>query len=107
MRAQPPKQPDHVFIRSDQRPGFSATPPEPPPRNPTRALLDKRESGFIGLRREQVERPDRHAHVIADQEDIIWLIGTSFGIPSQRIEVDPIGWTGTGVAVVHGSALGF
>src|SRR3954453_18230921 len=39
MRAQPPKQPDHVFIRSDQRHGFSATPPEPPPRNPTRATL--------------------------------------------------------------------
>jgi hypothetical protein len=32
------KQADHVFIRSDQRPRLDATPPEPPPWIPTRAI---------------------------------------------------------------------
>jgi hypothetical protein len=44
-------------------------------------MLDEREGSLISLRRVQVERPDRRARVIADQEDIIWLVGTGLRIP--------------------------
>jgi hypothetical protein len=51
-------------------------------------MLDEREGSLISLRRVQVERPDRRARVIADQEDVIWLVGTGLRIPSRCILTD-------------------
>src|SRR3954454_10039103 len=52
MRTQPPQTNWITSFRSDQTPGPGATPPEPPPRNPTRA------EGFYPVRLELVGLPD-------------------------------------------------